>query len=362
MPRLPISSSSDDFMPRPIPARSLASLAAGIAVIFGGSFLLPQTSAAQTLTKPVYRVANTPAAVAPTTAPAATAPQAPASAAAQANFQQPLPQTTGTPEGPRFDAAVVPVVATDSERKRPAGLENSPFDIYEIPGEHPLMPCLRIAKQGLQEIDSGIKDYSATMTKKERINGTEGETQQMAIRVRHQPFSVHMKFIQPFAGREVLYNSARNNGKLVALDSGWKRRFGKVKLDPNGMLAMKGQRYPITMTGIRNLITELIKIAEQDIKYGECTVRYSSTAKIDGRPVTMIEATHPVPRKNFRFNIARIFLDHELRVPVAYIAYSWPQTPGGKPILEEQYIYTNVKLNNNFTDVDFDETNPNLFN
>ncbi|MEM8864105.1 MAG: DUF1571 domain-containing protein [Planctomycetota bacterium] len=183
----------------------------------------------------------------------------------------------------------------------------------------------------------------------------------MKIKVRHKPYSVHMLFIQPFAGREVLYNESRNNGKLVALGDGWKRRLGPVKLDPNGSLAMKGQRYPITMTGIYNLTSELVRIAEQDVKYGECTVRYRSNIPIDGRPTTMIEATHPVPRRNFRYNIARIFIDNELRIPVAYSAYTWPAQPGGDPVLEEEYIYTDVKVNPGFSDADFDETNPNLF-
>lgn len=287
------------------------------------------TASAQQITNPVYRVAKNP--------PAAT------------NTNTALPNT------PVVDAAVTPASA-----EQPTGLEGSPFDLAQQPGEHPLMPCLRLAKQRLVEMDQTLSGYTGTITKKERVDGVT-EPQQMAIKIRHEPFSVHMKFIQPYAGREVLFNSSRNSGKLVALDSGWKRRFGKVKLPVDGMLAMKGQRYPITMMGIRNLTTELIKIAETDVKYGECSVRYSTKYKIDGRPTTMIEATHPVPRKNFRFHIARIFLDHEYKLPVAYSAYSWPISAGGKPVLEEQYIYTNLKLNPGLTDADFDETNPQLF-
>lgn len=306
------------------------------------------TAGAQQITNPVYRVAkndakNDTVAQQPATPPVAQVAQASA----------PLPARPVTT--PVVDPAVTP-----ASGQQPSGLEGSPFDLVQKPGEHPLMPCLRLAKQRLAEMDKTIGGYSAVITKTERINGAT-EPQQMAIKVRHEPFSVHMKFIQPFAGREVLYNASRNSGKLVALDSGWKRRFGKVKLDPNGTLAMRGQRYPITMMGIRNLTTELIKIAEADVKYGECSVRYSTKYKIDGRPTTMIEATHPVPRKNFRFNIARIFLDHEYKLPVAYSAYSWPTTQGGKPVLEEQYIYTNLQLNPGLTDADFDETNPNLF-
>lgn len=240
------------------------------------------------------------------------------------------------------------------------GLEKSPFDLVQRDGEHPLMPCIRLAKQGLAEMDANIQDYSAVMTKLERIDGKLGEPQHIEVKVRHQPFSVYMKFITPKTGQEALYVENQNNGKLVAMGSGFLRKFGKQELGPTHAWAMKGQLYPITMTGMRNLTTELLKIAEEDVKYGECEVRYADST-INQRPCTMIEARHPIPRRNFRFNVARIFIDNEMRIPVAYEAYLWPATEGGAPELAERYIYTDIKLNNGYTDADFDKNNPNMF-
>ncbi len=237
----------------------------------------------------------------------------------------------------------------------------SPLDLTQHEGEHPLMPCLRLAKRAMADIDQNIQDYSATFTKVERLNGSLGAPQQMLIRVRHQPFSVYLKFIQPTPGQEALYVANSNGGKMVALASGWKRRIGTLNLDPNGAIAMRGQRYPITKSGIRNLTAELIEIAESDVKYAECDVTVNSNVKIDGRPVTMVEATHPVPRKNFKFHKARIFIDQEYRMPVAYEAYSWPPSKDGAPLLEERYIYTNLKINNGFGDEHFSAENPAMF-
>lgn len=123
---------------------------------------------------------------------------------------------------------------------------------------------------------------------------------------------------------------------------------------------MSGQKYPITRAGIRNLTNELIEIAEADTKYGECEVK-TAAMKINDRPVTLIESTHPVPRREFRYHKAKIYIDNELRIPVAYEAFLWPAKQGGEPVLEEQFIYTNIKLNNGFTDQDFDPENPALF-
>lgn len=238
----------------------------------------------------------------------------------------------------------------------------SPLDLTQRPGEHPLMPALRIAQQGLDKIDSEIQDYSALLYKQERINGELQEQELAYIKVRHQPFSVYMYFLQPHKGRECLYNTPLDGtkGKLVAMDCGWKRRFGKVELDPEGTMAMKGQKYPIMKLGIRNLTTELIAVATNDVQFQECEVRNAQTT-INGRSVTLLEVVHPTPRQNFRFHKAEVFIDNELLLPVRYAAYMWPEQPGGQPPLEEAYTYVNLKTNNGFTNADFDKNNPEIF-
>ncbi|QDV73281.1 DUF1571 domain-containing protein [Botrimarina mediterranea] len=290
------------------------------------------TAEAQQLTRPVYHVAENTA------------------SEGQSATEQQAVATAPVDVPPMRDVAVTPA----------SGQIDSPFDLTQQPGEHPLMPCLRLAKGALVDMDQRIQDYSATFTKVERLDGQLGDPQKMEIRVRHQPFSVYTRFITPNPGQEALYVENQNDGKLVALGSGWKRRFGKVNLPVDGMMAMNGQRYPITKAGIRNLTAELVMIAEQDVKYAECEVSYGK-ATIDGRDVTMIRAIHPTPRKNFRYHKAEIFIDNELRIPVAYQAFSWPAVQGGEPILEEKYIYTNIKLNNGFTDKDFSPENPEYF-
>ena len=133
--------------------------------------------------------------------------------------------------------------------------------------------------------------------------------------------------------------------------------FGTVSLAPDGVVAMRGQRYPLTDMGILHLTRRLIEVAEQDSKYGECEVKYFKGAKINNRVCTLIQVIHPTPRRNFLFNLARIFVDDELNIPIRYEAYEWPRGPGGTPELIEKYTYLNLKLNNGFTDADFDTHN-----
>jgi outer membrane lipoprotein-sorting protein len=68
-----------------------------------------------------------------------------------------------------------------------------------------------------------------------------------------------------------------------------------------------------------------------------------------------------VPRREFRAYITRIFLDNELRVPIHYDAYMWPETAGQTPPLEESYTYRNMKINTDLTANDFDPKNPEIF-
>lgn len=237
-----------------------------------------------------------------------------------------------------------------------------PIDLTQQAGEHPLMPALRVAQQSLQTIDTRIRDYNAIMVKQERIDGELADKEVAFIKVRHQPFSVYMYFLGELKGREVLYkdNPDGTKGKLLARDCGWKKRFGAVELDPEGHMAMKGQKYPIMKLGIRELTKELITVASQDVQFQECDVRHGQ-GQMEGRAITWLEAVHPTPRANFRFYKAQVFIDNELRIPVRYNAYTWPKTPGGEPVLEESYTYLKLNVNNGYTDADFDKENPELF-
>jgi len=221
------------------------------------------------------------------------------------------------------------------------------------------MPALRWAREGLQGIEK-IQDYTATLIKSERIGNNLGEEQYLAIKVRHKPFSVYINFLKPNAvkGQECIFIDGANAGKMWAHGTGMKAAFGTVSLDPDGNMAMAGQRYPLTQIGILNLTKRLIEVASEDVKYGECEVKYFQGAKINGRVCTCTQVVHPVPRKNFLFHVARIFVDDALNIPVRYEAYDWPKTAGGPPELIEAYTYVNVRLNVGLTDADFDIHNP----
>ncbi|MBC8351810.1 MAG: DUF1571 domain-containing protein [Planctomycetes bacterium] len=233
--------------------------------------------------------------------------------------------------------------------------------------KHPLDPALERAKEGLKLLEETIGDYTATIIKRERINGKLKDHEFIAAKIRNRkvedgkvivPFAVYLKFLKPksVTGREVIWEEGANENKVIAHETGL-LGFKRFYLPPDGLLAMMGQRYPITNIGVQNLIEELLIRGENDLKYGECDVKFYKGAKVDKYTCTRIEVIHPVKRDHFTFHIARIYIDETLGVPVRYAAWSWPTEPGGEAVLEEEYTYRNIKLNVGLTAADFDPDN-----
>lgn len=233
---------------------------------------------------------------------------------------------------------------------------------------HPLDPALDFAHNGITHIRKNIRDYTALLHKRERIKGVLLPRETMEIKVRHErvengqivvPFSIYLHYTSPSSckGREAIYVHGKNNNKLIGHEGG---RFGVItaNLNPNGIFAMRNQRYPITEIGFEVLAKRLIESGNRDRKHGECEVKFYKNAKINGRGCTAIVVTHPVRRKHFEFHIAQIFIDNEMHVPIRYASYTWPTKKGGRPVLEEEYTYVKVQLNVGLTDFDFDPSNP----
>ncbi len=235
------------------------------------------------------------------------------------------------------------------------------------PATHTLDAAMKLARDCVAEIDRNVDDYTATIVKRERIGEKLGDEQYVFAKIRNRktkdgklvtPFGVYMRFLKPVSvkGREVIWVEGQNDGKLVAHEAGILGLL-TAYLEPEGTIAMMGQRYPITKIGIQNLVEELIAKGESQRRYGECEVQFVKNTLVNKRKCTLIQVVHPHRREHFDFYRARIFIDDELNLPIRYAAWSWPEQPGGDPVLLEEYTYLNLKLNVGLTDRDFDHTN-----
>ena len=233
---------------------------------------------------------------------------------------------------------------------------------------HPLDPALQRARASLQHIQANIDDYTALFVKRYRVDGELTDRQFAKLKVRNRklrdgnivtPMSVYLDFLKPASvkGREVVWVENQNEGKLIAHDVGI-RNIMNVHLDPNGYIAMRGQRHPITEIGIENLVRKLIQTASRDRKLGDCRVQIKEKTMVGKRSCTMLQVIHPEKHDHFDFFCARMFFDESLNMPILYDSWSWPTEPDGKPVLEEEYSYLDVKVNVGLTDRDFSIDNP----
>lgn len=227
-----------------------------------------------------------------------------------------------------------------------------------VPAQHQLVPALEHARAARAAVDEA-KDYQAVFSKRERVKGRLGEPQTMHVKIRHEPFSVYLRFIRPHEGREVLYVDGKNGGNLLAHETGIRGLAGTIRLLPTSDRAMAESRFPITMMGMRTLVDGVIAQWEHETQFGETNVKYYPEAKLGEMECYVIESSHPQPRKQFKYQLTRLYIEKTTRMPVRIEQYGFPTRPGEPPPLMEEYTYSNLRVNAGLADIDFDERNPN---
>lgn len=180
----------------------------------------------------------------------------------------------------------------------------------------------------------------------------------MRLKLREEPFSVYLYFLDPNKGREVIYVEGKNNNMLMVHETGVKALAGTVSLDPKSKDAMADNKYPVTMIGMRTMLERVIAQWEEEGKFAETTVQYYPDAKLGDVACTVIESSHPKPRDNFKFHMTRLYIDKTTLYPVRVEQYGFPGKGDKQPPLLEEYTYSQIKPNLGLTDKDFDHTNP----
>ncbi len=222
--------------------------------------------------------------------------------------------------------------------------------------QHPLVPALRLARS-TQATIRDVKDYEATFNKREWIDGRL-QVRSMKIKLRQRPFSVYLRFSNPHEGREVIYNAGRNDGKLQVHLTGVRSIVGTVSLLPTSADAMEGNRYPVTLIGLSNLVAKVVEQWEADMKYGDVSVKYYPQAKLGNVECKVIQTSHSRRRPQVRFQTTRLYIDKSTNLPIRVEQFGFPERPGQRPPLLEEYTYSNIRANVGLKDIDFDVHNP----
>lgn len=228
---------------------------------------------------------------------------------------------------------------------------------------------LRIAEDALLHMRQNLDDYAATLVKQETVGGVLTEPTELAIKVmcthrggkmdESEPMRVYLRFVSPpgLAGREVIWGKDLFDGKLVVHEAGL-MGLVTLQLDPTGMIAMRGQRYPIYEIGLTKLVQKLIERGEVDQNNPDISVTIKRDVQLDGHKVDLITVLRRKPSgKEDDFSRAEICFDRQRKLPLRYTAYGWGND-ANKPPLIESYTYKDVQTNVGLSDADFDPQNP----
>jgi hypothetical protein len=196
-----------------------------------------------------------------------------------------------------------------------------------------------------------INDYRAIFHKQERVEGTLLPEETILLKFQ-KPLKIYMKWIaEPLKGTEALFVQGEYDNKLLAHRGGI---LGVVtlSLDPNGPVAMQGNRHPIFEAGFGFTLKEMRRNIDMALEHGEYEVIRMGEEVIKGRPAKVIEARfHAGGGRKYYASRTVVHIDRELMLPVGNAFYD------DNDVLFEKYSFDDVKLNVGFTTLDFSRHN-----
>jgi len=229
-----------------------------------------------------------------------------------------------------------------------------------------LLVNLLLLEKGFHKIEKA-SDYTATFFKQESVDGELKAAQRMKMKIRHEPFSIYMKWVAGDRGRELIYVDGKNDGRMIVKLGGFKGRLlPALKLDPNGSLALKEARHPVTEIGLLNLTRRIIGERRQQLEKPELNIRCRMLRdeQFDDRPcfLFVLEFNNRQISPKYRKSVQ--YVDREYLLPVCIKNYTWPageslsekETLDAETIIEH-YSYSSLRLEKQLAEIDFDRSN-----
>ena len=229
---------------------------------------------------------------------------------------------------------------------------------------------LDLASRSRSAMATSLHDYTARFVQQEQDpSGKLGEVYEYQIKIQTRmrnesldaPMRIYLKFVRPdsLTGREVIWGKDLYDGKMAVHETSLPLSLTTVWLNPTGMIAMAGQRYPIYEMGLVRLVEQLIERGERDRDNPETKVTITRDHEFDGHLCELIQVVHGAPNgEEDDFSLAEIVYDPEQLLILSYRSFGWVDGDADeKPPLIESYQYLDLKTNVDLTDADFDVKN-----
>lgn len=252
------------------------------------------------------------------------------------------------------------------------GAPPTEVDIQEVDDldQMTMADVLQMASDARQHMAEHLNDYTARFVKQERNeDGQLSEVTEFEIKVQTRlrgdteeaPMRVYLNYLSPpnLKGREVIWADDLHDGKMVVHEVGLLLGMKRIWLDPNGMIAMQGQRYPISHIGMVRLVEKLMERGEKDRDNPDIQVSLIKDHTIDDVSTELIRVQRRKPSTDEDdFSLAEIAIDPKRQLILQYRSFGWPEQANDEPPLLESYTYHDVKINVGLTEADFSPDNP----
>lgn len=280
----------------------------------------------------------------------------------------------GPAPAPRGNPPIAPDVAvsTPGEGDPSAVAEAPPGGAEKAVGDQGALTIdelLALAEDVHRSMQHSLQDYTARFVKQElNDDGVLGEEQELTVKIQTRfrqpdgkaPKRVYLKFVRPEAnrGREVIWAADLHDGKMAVHENYFPVNLKTIWLDPNGYLAMQGQRYPISEIGMVRLVEKLIERGELDRGNPNIRVTIDRNHRFNDLDTHLIKVKRLKPSgREDDFSLAEIIIDPERNLLLGYRSFGWPQPGQSSAPLLESYHYYDVETNVELTQADFDPEN-----
>lgn len=204
-----------------------------------------------------------------------------------------------------------------------------------------------------------VKDYTCHLFSQERVGGKLQDKSIMILKMKTEPFSVYMKWLEPekSKGQEVVFVQGKNNNKMKVKSNvlGQGKILGWIAIDPNDERVTQHSRHTILEAGIGNMIDQHIRQWETDRRIGKTKVNVQPFVWID-RKCVRIELTRTEKDPAFYCYRTVIFLEQESKMPILLENYDWPTNGGPQEgELLEKFGYVNLRFNTGLKDAEFNK-------
>ncbi|MCG6155130.1 DUF1571 domain-containing protein [Rubinisphaera margarita] len=220
----------------------------------------------------------------------------------------------------------------------------NPANSYEL-----FRTLLDESQQTLDQMDG----YCGMLTKQVRIDGELQEEEQMLVKIRHEPFSVYLKWEAD--GQEALYVEGKHDNCVLArATQGFAALKGVWKLEPDSRKAMQNNRYPVTELGIKKMNERVT--AFYDEHRTETMTCGHTINQINGRPMIVFNIAFPSPQES-PYSTCEYQFDAETKLLQSVIICEWDYK--GEPAgIAEKYVYSDLTLDKCPGEEEFDANNP----